>query len=174
MLSFLPFLPPFGGANDLDFGLAALAASAASVLSSSTVSISSLAPAFLAAAAPANAPTVAAPAALAAVSSGSSSPVSSMVSSVSSNPSGPAGISGLLVKVLATCTPAAPASGMRPASDVISTRFLLSASAARLSSFMLTILWKVVARLGSTRATTLPSLLRSLSMIPVISSSIST
>ena len=148
----------------------ALAAKAASSSSSSCKVSSSSPSSGVAVARPANSPI--GRVAAAAVEK-SSAPSSSIVSSKLSSVVGGTGISGFDCGVLATCRPTAPASGRRPASLVISTRCFLASSALRFNNFMLTILCRTLARLGKTKATILPSLARTLSMIPVISSSIS-
>ncbi len=153
----------------LTFGTAAAATPASAGSSSSISRVSTSSPVI---ARPASSPTGRLPAVAVIGKDSGRSAVSSTVSSWSSN-KGASGISGLVCSVLATCKPTAPASGSKPASLVISTMCFLALSALRLSSFMLTMLWKTLARLGKTKARILPSLARTLSMMPVISSSMS-
>ena len=125
---------------------------------------------------PANSPT-GCPSALVLLKSSSGSLMSgpsrvSIASSVTAS-SGDEGISGLDCRFFATYRPILLASGIRLASEVISTKRFLLSSAAFLSSFIFTLLWKTVARFGSTKAAMRPSLVRSLSIMAVISSSIS-
>ncbi len=176
ILNLLPFLPlpfPFV-AGSKDFGFGGPDGESDGRVSSSSVRVSTPPSAGgLPARSPTGvSPAMAAPAAAPAAAA-ANSPSSSTVSSAGSSNVGAEGISGLLFRVLATWIPATPARGRSPASVVISARFLSLLSAARLSSFMLTILWNTAARLGSTKATTLPELFCTLSMMPVISSSIS-